>query len=70
MANIHFSSSLPCLAVILIMTITCSLSNAVPCATSQAIVRREADMTRTQVQSVVEVQLGLSVMQRFIVSLN
>ena len=46
-----------------------------PCTTpssgarAQAIVRREADMTQSQIRSVVEVKLGLSVMQRFIVSL-
>ena len=75
MASIHFSgSSLPCLAAILLWSL-CAMSYAVPCTTpssgarAQAIVRREADMTQSQIRSVVEVKLGLSVMQRFIVSL-
>lgn len=76
MASVHFSSSsLPCLATILLWAL-CGISWAVPCTTpssgaqSQAIVRREADMTPSQIQSVVQVKLGLSVMQRFIVSLQ
>ena len=75
MASVYFSiSSLPCLIAILLWA-TCGMSYAVPCATpssgarAQAIVRREADMTQDQIRSVVEVKLGLSVMQRFIVSL-
>ena len=75
MASAHFSSSfLPCLAAILLWAL-CGISCAVPCTTpssqsgaqAQAIVRREADMTQSQIRSVVEVKLGLSVMQRFIV---
>ena len=76
MAGVHFSSSsLPCLTAILLCAL-CGISYAVPCTTpssgaqAQAIVRREAEMTQSQIRSVVEVKLGLSVMQRFIVSLQ
>ena len=67
MTSLKFSSSFPCLAGILVWTIFNMNFIAIPYTGAQAqiIVRREADMTT---QSAVEVQLGLSVMQRFIVS--
>lgn len=71
----YFSSSLFYLATILLSVCAFySASYAVPCDTptrtarSQAIVRREADSTSPQTQSVIQVKLGLAVMQRFVVS--
>ena len=70
MVSLQFSSSFPCLAGILawaILSMNYSGLDAMPHTgtQAQATVRRNAD---TIVQSAVEVQLGLSVMQRFTVS--
>ena len=69
MAIINFSSpSLTSLAAMIVIWTMCANAGPVvsPTATSKAIVRREA--TREQIDSIVEVKLGISVMQRFIVS--
>ena len=70
MVSLQFNFSFPCLARILawaILSTSYSGLDAVPYTGTQAqvIIRRNVDMIA---QSALEVQLGLSVMQRFIVS--
>ena len=63
------SLSSTCLVAIIIWTVYANAGPVVsPTGTSKAIVRREVRSTREQIQSAVEVKLGIKVMQRFIVS--